>query len=379
MALVIAITWLPLVVLTLLAGTASSGTVAIPFFADHVPHGRFLIAAPLLLLLQEIVERRTTRALQYLRTADLIKPADEPRLRHLIETATRAWRSRAVHVALVALTSLSAAMSYFWWRDTGISNWIFTRSETGTALTMAGIWNLFIAVPLVRLLLLRAVWKFVVWVWLLVRVSRLDLRIDALHPDQCCGLLFLGTAQLAFLPLVAALGVQLGCMIAVMVGHQGAAISSFKLVGAAFVLLSVAFILGPLGVFARRAWLAIEEAQDRFGIWSALAGEHMSARLAEACREQMPGQLGTSEISSIADGASLFDRVLAEARCPSICGRSSVLSLLPWAPHCSPCSHCCRSPISSSGWQRYCCDEPRDCQARRWRNPGGRRRERPQR
>ena len=37
----------------------------------------------------------------------------------------------------------------------------------------------------------------------------------------------------------------------------------------------------------------------------------MSARLAEARREHMPGQLGTSEISSIADGASLFDRVLA--------------------------------------------------------------------
>lgn len=105
--------------------------------------------------------------------------------------------------------------------------------------------------------------------------------------DHC----FLGTAQLTVLPLVGALGIQLGCVVAVMVQHQGAAISSFKLVGAAFVLLSVTVLLGPLGAFARRAWLAIEEAQDRFGVWGALAAEHMSIRLAEAQREHMLRQL----------------------------------------------------------------------------------------
>lgn len=241
-ALVIAITWLPLVVLTLIAGTAFSGTVAIP--------------------------------------------------------------------------CLSAGTSYFWWRETGISSWMLTREETGATLTMAGSWYLFVPVPLMRLLPLRALWKFAVWVWLLVRLSRLDLRIDPLHPDRCCGLLFLSAAQLAFLPLVAACGVQLGCMVAVMVRHQGVALSNFRLIGVAFVVLSVALILGPLGIFARRAWLAIEEAQDKFGTWSALAAEHMSVRLAEARREHMSSQLSTSEISSITDGASLFDRVLTTSAVP---------------------------------------------------------------
>jgi len=42
--------WLPLVALTLIDNTFSAGSVTQPFIQDIVPHVRFLIAMPLLLL-----------------------------------------------------------------------------------------------------------------------------------------------------------------------------------------------------------------------------------------------------------------------------------------------------------------------------------------
>jgi hypothetical protein len=307
----IAVTWLPLLVASLIDGTAFGNSVAMPFLADHIPHGRFLFALPLLLLMDRIVERRTSLAIEHLHNSNLIAAPDEEKFRHIVRAAARAWRSRAVRWSLVAVTCLIAVFSAMWWRELDVSSWIFDREQGRGSLSFAGAWNLFVGVPLMRLLFLRALWKLTVWVWLLVRLSRLRLQLDPLHPDARCGLHFLGETQLAFSGLIAALGVQFGCMIADEVRFQGAELASFKLVAAAFVVLSLVLVLSPLVVFARQAWLAQERERDAFSAWASIAAKHMSSRLLQSQREHVPTQLSTSEISSMTDASALFDRVLA--------------------------------------------------------------------
>lgn len=309
--LAVVVTWLPLLVFTIIEGTALGSSVTIPFLADHVANGRYLVALPLLLLMDLVVERRTALALEHLRGSSLTAQADEERFRHAVATAARAWRSKGVRWSLVAVTYIMALLSFLWGRELEVSSWMFTHGRGSTGLSLAGTWNLFVSVPLVRLLFLRALWKLTVWVWLLGWLSRLRLQINPLHPDRRCGLLFLGETQLAFLPLIAALGVQFGCLIAFAVRFQGLQLESFKLVAAAFVILSLMVILGPLFVFARQAWLVKERAESEFSAWAALAARHMSARLLESRREHVPGQLSTAEISSMTDASALFDRVLA--------------------------------------------------------------------
>lgn len=53
----VAITWLPLLLLTLLAGKVVGG-VKVPFLLDLDTHARFLISVPLLLLAEKIVHSR---------------------------------------------------------------------------------------------------------------------------------------------------------------------------------------------------------------------------------------------------------------------------------------------------------------------------------
>jgi hypothetical protein len=334
--LAVVVTWLPLLVLTIIEGTALGSSVTIPFLADHVANGRYLVALPLLLLMDLVVERRTALALEHLRSSSLIAQADEERFRHAVATVARVWRSKGVRWSLVAVTYIAALLSFLWGRELEVSSWMFTHGRGSTGLSLAGTWNLFISVPLVRLLFLRALWKLTVWVWLLGRLSRLRLQINPLHPDGRCGLLFLGETQLAFSPLIAALGVQLGCLIAFAVRFQGLQLASFKLVAAAFVILSLLLILGPLVVFARQAWLAKERTESEFSAWAAVAAGHMSARLLESRREHVPGQLSTAEISSMTDAAALFDRVLASWPVPIdtrqvtiVLGAAIVPTLLP--------------------------------------------------
>lgn len=312
--LAIALTWLPLAVLSTFEGTAWAGGVAIPFFYDYVPHGRYLLAVPIILLMDRLVNRRTSRAIEHLRSSALIAAGDEQALDNLLTAVTRAWRCRTARWTILAVTYVVAVASFAWGRQLDLSTWMLRTDADG--LSMAGLWCLFVSAPLARLLVLRALWKLAVWVWFLVRLSRMHLQLGPLHPDQRCGLRFLGQTQLAFVPLIVALGVQLGCVIADAVNFQDMAVTSFKLVGIAFVVLSVVLILGPLAIFMRRAWLTIERAEDAFSSWSSLAARHMSAQLVKSQRDHMMAQLSTSEISSMTDASALFDRVVATRSLP---------------------------------------------------------------
>ena len=310
-ALAIIVTWLPLLAATLIDGTAFGNSVTMPFLADYIPHGRFLIALPLLLLMDRVVERRTSFAIEHLRTSNLIAAPDEERFQHIVATAGRAWHSRVVRGGLLAATYVIAVVSALQWRDLAVSSWIADREQGAGSLSFAGLWNLFVSIPLMRFLFLRAFWKLTVWTWLLARISRLHLQLDPLHPDGRGGLHFLGETQLAFVPLIAAMGVPFGCLIADAVQFHGSQLATFKVVAAAFVVLCLVMILAPLLVFVRQLWLAKERETDAFSVWASIAARHMSSRLLESQREHVPAQLSTSEISSMTDASALFDRVLA--------------------------------------------------------------------
>jgi hypothetical protein len=326
-AAALAVTWLPLLVLTLIEGTAFGETVKIAFLRDHIVNGRYLLAMPLLLLMDRIVEHRTSLAVERLRAARLIADHDEVLFEEDLATVKRLWHSHRVRWALLLLTCSASALSFAVNQQLELSSWRFTGESAAPRLSAAGLWDLFVAAAFVRFLFLRALWKLAIWVWLLARLSRLRLRLEALHPDRRCGLRFLGTTQLAFIPFVSALAVQLGCFVAVAVRYEGMQPGSFKLTAAAFVVFSLALILGPLLVFARQSWLVQERATIVFGAWATLAARHMTTHLFAAERLPLPGQLSTAEISSMTDASALFDRVLATRPVPITVWHISVVMI----------------------------------------------------
>ena len=108
------------------------------------------------------------------------------------------------------------------------------------------------SLPLVQFILLRWYFRLLIWTRFLWQVSRIDLRLVAIHPDRAGGLGFLSTVTYAFAPLLAGQGVLLAGVMANKIFYAGAKLTDFKLELLAMVIMMLFFVLAPLLVFTPR-------------------------------------------------------------------------------------------------------------------------------
>lgn len=65
-------------------------------------------------------------------------------------------------------------------------------------LTYAGYWHAFVSIPIFQFILVRWYLRLFIWFQFLWRVSRLNLRLIATHPDRAAGIGFLAASPLPF-------------------------------------------------------------------------------------------------------------------------------------------------------------------------------------
>jgi hypothetical protein len=159
-------------------------------------------------------------------------------------------------------------------------------------LSRTGTWYGYVSLPLFQFLLLRWYFRLFIWARLLWQVSRLDLRLEPLHPDRVGGLGFLTNTVYAFTPLSVAHGALLAGLIANRIFYLGATLLAFKLEIAVLVLFLLCIMLGPLLVFAPQL---AGEADGHSRVWH--AGPAVRARVRgqmaarrRACRGVVGGE-----------------------------------------------------------------------------------------
>jgi hypothetical protein len=310
-----AVAWLPLLLLCLIDGTATGNSVTITFFSDYAPHGRYLVALPLVLAMDIMVARRMPLAIEHLRTSGLVAAAEMAGVERAAHRLGRAWRSKLVLALLVVTSYLWAWQTVEFGLTIETSNWLYHRTSRGVALSLAGAWQFFVSAPLLHVLLLRGLWKLAIWAWFLAHLSRGRLHLNPLHPDGCNGLRFLGASQLAFNPLICAFGVQFGSFVALEARFQEQPLVAFKLHAIALVAISVVIVLGPSVVFAINCWRSRQRAEQVFSAWASHAATHLSKRLLHP-EGDVAADVNVSEISSLTDASSIFDRVCATRPIP---------------------------------------------------------------
>src|SRR5688572_9238652 len=188
--------WVPLLVLALLKPRIEGGA-SVSFFEDLSTHVRFLLVVPLLVLVEASIGRRTKQVAAHFVEARLVSAADRPRFDALLRKAGRAFDSalaEALVAGLAAWFVWSAAQSF---RTDGLQFWFEEAGPEGVSLSAAGWWYV-IGSWLPAFLLLRWIWRYLVWCWVLQRLSRLDLQVLATHPDQSAGLAFVSFGHTAF-------------------------------------------------------------------------------------------------------------------------------------------------------------------------------------
>ncbi len=334
--LLVGVTWLPMVVLVLMDGTAYGGNLVVPFLADYFPYGRYLAALPILVLIHPYINREAALAIVNLKHSGMIGPAVEPMLSERIGRCQQLWHNRFVRLALPAVALLTVVLTYKATAGLDAPGWMMRAGSAERALSAAGWWNAAIAVPLFRVVLLFALWKLLVWSWFLIQLARLPLNLQPLHADRCAGLSILERVQLGFLGIAAALSIQFGCVIADAVNYGGADLLSFRTPAIVFVVLMLLVLFAPLAAFIRPLTQACIHAEHAFHAWYNRSSLQVAADLRKISDEAISERLSSQEVSALTDAATLYEASLRTRKIP-VTRRALVAALLAAiVPMCLP-------------------------------------------
>ncbi|WP_246664881.1 hypothetical protein [Neorhizobium sp. P12A] len=217
------------------------------YLGDLGAWAKFLIAPVLLTLSEKPIEFALDACLRILFGIPLVSSQSIPAAGAAIATART--RSRMWQAELVCLIVAIAASCVNADRFLGGSGPVWAVSEDG--LTSAGVWCLVISNTLYWFLLVRIVWKHLVWTGFLSTIASGHLRLVVTHPDGHGGLGFIS----GYLKGYAFFSLGAGSVIAGGLGHvmQREAVTPtiFTLVCAGWlvvIFLFYALPLAPLGM-----------------------------------------------------------------------------------------------------------------------------------
>jgi len=248
----VSLTWLPLLVLSVLEGQAFGGSAPVPFLWDVEAHARFLIALPLLIVAELVVHQRMRPVVRQFLDRNLIPQEALSRFDAAIASAFRMRNSVLAEAILIAVVYLVGVMLV--WRHfvalSTTATWYSTPTAEGLKVSPSGWWYACVSLPVFQFLLIRWYYRILIWVRFLWQVSRIELSLVPTHPDRVGGVGFLAGVSFAFAPLAVAHGAMVAGLIANRIFYLKAALPDFKAEIAAVVLFLVCLVLGPFLVFA---------------------------------------------------------------------------------------------------------------------------------
>ena len=334
-AAAVALSWLPVAVLSVAGGRAWRGSVRIPFFLDVDVQARLLVALPALMIAEVLAYTRLRHVVPAFLRRGIIPEEERPKLDAIIASVRRARDSGLAEVLLL-LFVYAFGVSYLWRTHLVMpgATWYAVQSGEGRRLTAAGWWYALVSLPLWQFLLMRWYYRLVLWGVLLTRISRLKLQLVPTHPDRCGGLAFLTTASRGFSLLLFVHGTLVSGALANRIVYQGARLATFKMEIGVFVALMLLLVLGPLAVFMP----ALARLRRRGVVeYGALATDYVRGFDRKWIRNANPDQelLGTPDLQSLADLANSFQIVVHTQKVPfqrSLAVELAVATLAPIAP-----------------------------------------------
>ena len=332
----IAVAWLPLLILSLLEGTAWSANVAPTFLGDVETQVRLLIAIPVLLAADAWLHQRVPGLVQLFVVRDLVPAEALPQFRAAIESAVRLRNSKVAELLLVSIV-YGIGVAFLWRTRVAldVSSWYGVPIAGRLDPSLAGWWMGCVSLPIFQFLVLRWYFRLFVWARFLWQVSRIKLRIVPTHPDASGGLGFLTGIGRAFGPVLFAQGTVMAGMIANRIFYTGAELMSFKVEVAGSALLLAAVVLAPLLVFTPQLASARRAGQRDYG---SLAQRYMSefdrkwVRGAAAPDEPL---VGSADVQSLADMGGGYELVRNMQLTPISYRAALKIALIPVLP-CAP-------------------------------------------
>ncbi|MBS3951586.1 MAG: hypothetical protein KGZ88_01395 [Methylomicrobium sp.] len=301
--------WLPLLILSALAGDALGGAIKVPFIYDADVHVRFLLALPLMLVAEILVHKRIRLTIQQFIERRIIMPPVRPQFDAVINSAMRLRNSVVIEVMLIAL--VLTVTHQLWASQIALESatWYASVKDGQRHYSLAGYWYGYVSIPVFQFLLARWFFRIFIWARFLWQVSRLDLFLVPTHPDRAAGLGFLGGSAAAFMPLLLSQGCLLAGLVANQIFYEGKTLLDFKPEILASVVFFLILVLGPLCVFAPRLAQVKRQGLLEYGALANRYAREFDDKWLRGGAPQDEPLVGSGDIQSLNDMAGSFEVV----------------------------------------------------------------------
>ncbi|CAN7171804.1 hypothetical protein LJR219_000268 [Phenylobacterium sp. LjRoot219] len=299
------IAWAPLLVLSALEGGLFGPSPKMPFLTDIGFHVRFLVVVPLLLAAEVFVHRRLQPIVDQFRVRNLVRPDETERFADAVNEALR-WRNSIVPELVLLGFIYAAGILFNVHRYVAMGPDAWFGAPAGKGVSVAGLWLVFVSLPLFQFLLLRWYFRLLIWAKFLWRMSRLDLDLNATHPDRAGGLGFLGASMNAFVPIAAAHGALSAGVMANRIFFGGARLTDFQLEVLGEAVFLIALFAGPLTVFAWVLARVKRRGLREFGALGQIYVRDFRAKWFAGAPPKDEPLIGSADIQSLADLGNSF-------------------------------------------------------------------------
>jgi hypothetical protein len=315
--------WLPLFILTAVAGTLAHG-VGIPFLQDLDVHARLLVSLTLLVCAEPFVHQSLAATLHQFLDRDLIAVEDHQHFKKTVASTIQLRNSVLPEMVLLAIAVLAGN----WFGKSGVIDaWYGRTIANELQLTIAGYWYTFLSLTLFRFLLLRWYFRLALWYRLMWLTSRFNLQLNALHPDRAGGIGFLGQSVFAFVPVFVAQTVLASAAIGDNIWHQGASLPEFKLEISGIVAILLLLSLAPLCFFIGPMARAKRIGRIEYGTQASHYVNEFRRKWLKGINAQTEPFLGSADIQSLADLGNSYE-IVGEMRLFPIGAKALVLFVL---------------------------------------------------
>jgi hypothetical protein len=219
------------------------------------------------------------------------------------------WRnSVALEVALLIFVYTVALP--FSWRHVvklDLPTW-YQTSPGGFHPTPAGLWFMFVSLPLYEFLFYRWYLRLFILGRFLWQISRAKLDLVPLHPDRMAGLGFINGFAIAFVPLLLAQAALMAGKVGDDILYGGVTLAARQVEIVVMAVVIVLIVISPLLVFIPTLHHQRLEGLREYG---ALGQDYVRTFRAKWLRGTDPGEplIGSADIQSLADLANSYEVV----------------------------------------------------------------------
>jgi hypothetical protein len=316
----VGITWVPLLLLSLVQALFTSHRVTIPLFSDFATYGRFLLALPLLLLAEVLIDPAVRSAVKDFVDTRIVQEKEVPEFEEILLRLQELRDSWIPEIVLLVLAFFPVFLFRNDWTAGAHSSW----HTTARGLTLAGWWYAAISSPVLRFIAYRWIFRYFIWALLLWRISRLNLHLMPTHPDRSAGLDFLSRTQRHFGILLGALGCSFAGYLVNGLVHEGVSLASYKFLIGGFLAFSLVLGVLPLTLLAPALARVRRAGLREYGRLGNQYAEAFDRKWVHTDAQPSEPLLGTRDIRSLADLANSY-AIIQEMQIAPITKRLAVL------------------------------------------------------